>query len=238
VDRVPQVGRPAGEPIRSAGACRRAGAVRGRVRAGGRVQRSGAGGRARSADGRARSAGACGRADAVPGCAPVPLLPFAWNIRLPRKLWATGVAQMFRNGRMFRGKFRIAEKEGHPPSRPGGPWGQRDARDTRTAAGTGRARPGLVRARPSPARRYRNTPSDQCPATATAATGHRVPLTGTPRTRATARITRTSLVPDPHHSVSVAHWQEGVISRRQLLEAGLSSQLIKSRLERGRWQGR
>jgi predicted transcriptional regulator of viral defense system len=33
-----------------------------------------------------------------------------------------------------------------------------------------------------------------------------------------------------------ADWQEGVISRRQLLEAGLSAQLIKRRVERGRWQ--
>jgi hypothetical protein len=101
------------------------------------------------AGGRARSAGACGRAGAVPCCAPVPLFPFARNIRLPRKLWATGVAQMFRDGRIFRGKFRIAEPGGHLPSRPGSRWGQRGARDRRTAAGTGRARPGLVHARPT-----------------------------------------------------------------------------------------
>src|SRR6185437_2578663 len=33
-----------------------------------------------------------------------------------------------------------------------------------------------------------------------------------------------------------AQWQSGVVSRQQLLEAGLSAQLIKRRLERGRWQ--
>jgi len=40
----------------------------------------------------------------------------------------------------------------------------------------------------------------------------------------------------PATAAETAHWQEGAISRRQLLEAGLSSQLIKRRLERGRWQ--
>jgi predicted transcriptional regulator of viral defense system len=40
----------------------------------------------------------------------------------------------------------------------------------------------------------------------------------------------------PATAAKAAHWQEGAISRRQLLEAGLSSQLIKRRLERGRWQ--
>jgi predicted transcriptional regulator of viral defense system len=40
----------------------------------------------------------------------------------------------------------------------------------------------------------------------------------------------------PVAAAKIAHWQAGVISRRQLLEAGLSSQLIKRRLERGRWQ--
>jgi predicted transcriptional regulator of viral defense system len=40
----------------------------------------------------------------------------------------------------------------------------------------------------------------------------------------------------PAAAAEIADWQEGVISRRQLLEAGLSSQLIKRRLERGRWQ--
>jgi predicted transcriptional regulator of viral defense system len=34
----------------------------------------------------------------------------------------------------------------------------------------------------------------------------------------------------------MAQWQSGVISRRQLLEAGLSAQAIKRCLERGRWQ--
>jgi predicted transcriptional regulator of viral defense system len=34
----------------------------------------------------------------------------------------------------------------------------------------------------------------------------------------------------------IAQWQSGVISRQQLLEAGLSAQTIKRRLERGRWQ--
>jgi hypothetical protein len=54
---------------------------------------------------------------------------------------------MFRDGRIFRSKFRIAEKEGHLPSRPGSRWCQRGARDRRTAAPPGRAQPGLVRAR-------------------------------------------------------------------------------------------
>jgi hypothetical protein len=40
----------------------------------------------------------------------------------------------------------------------------------------------------------------------------------------------------PAAAAEIASRQEGVISRRQLLEAGLSSQLIKRRLERGRWQ--
>jgi hypothetical protein len=33
-----------------------------------------------------------------------------------------------------------------------------------------------------------------------------------------------------------AHWQSGAISRQQLLDAGLSAQTIKRRVERGRWQ--
>jgi predicted transcriptional regulator of viral defense system len=37
-------------------------------------------------------------------------------------------------------------------------------------------------------------------------------------------------------ATEMARWQAGAISRRQLLEAGLSSQLIKRRIERGRWQ--
>jgi predicted transcriptional regulator of viral defense system len=40
----------------------------------------------------------------------------------------------------------------------------------------------------------------------------------------------------PAAAAETAHWQEGAISRRQLLEAGLSSQLIKRRVERERWQ--
>jgi len=40
----------------------------------------------------------------------------------------------------------------------------------------------------------------------------------------------------PAAAAEIARWQAGAISRRQLLEAGLSSQLIKRRLERGRWQ--
>ncbi len=34
----------------------------------------------------------------------------------------------------------------------------------------------------------------------------------------------------------IAQWQSGAISRQQLLGAGLSAQMIKRRLERGRWQ--
>ena len=37
-------------------------------------------------------------------------------------------------------------------------------------------------------------------------------------------------------AAETAHWQAGAMSRQQLLDAGLSSQLIKRRLERGRWQ--
>ncbi len=33
-----------------------------------------------------------------------------------------------------------------------------------------------------------------------------------------------------------AHWQAGIISRRQLLDAGFTSQMIATRLERQRWQ--
>jgi hypothetical protein len=40
----------------------------------------------------------------------------------------------------------------------------------------------------------------------------------------------------PVAAAEIAHRQAGVISRRQMLEAGLSSQLIKRRLERGRWR--
>jgi predicted transcriptional regulator of viral defense system len=40
----------------------------------------------------------------------------------------------------------------------------------------------------------------------------------------------------PAAVAEIADWQEGVISRRQLLEAGLNGQLIKRRVERGRWQ--
>jgi hypothetical protein len=40
----------------------------------------------------------------------------------------------------------------------------------------------------------------------------------------------------PPEVAETALWQAGAISRRQLLDAGLSSQLIKRRLERGRWQ--
>jgi hypothetical protein len=138
------------------------------------------------------------------------------------QLWATGVAQMFRNGPIFRGKFRIAEPRAHLPSRPGGPWDQRDARDRRTAAGTGRARPGLVH---GPAwcapgdTAIRPQINARPPPPQLSGTG---PLsTGTPRTRATARITRTSLVPDPHHSVSV------IVAGRRVAEGScLSSALV------------
>ena len=40
----------------------------------------------------------------------------------------------------------------------------------------------------------------------------------------------------PPEMAETALWQAGAISRRQLLDAGLSGQLIKRRLERGRWQ--
>jgi hypothetical protein len=40
----------------------------------------------------------------------------------------------------------------------------------------------------------------------------------------------------PTAAGGIAQWQAGVISRPQLLDAGLSSQLVKRRLERGRWQ--
>jgi predicted transcriptional regulator of viral defense system len=40
----------------------------------------------------------------------------------------------------------------------------------------------------------------------------------------------------PAVTAEIAEWQSGVVSRQQLLEAGLSAQLIKRRLERGRWQ--
>jgi hypothetical protein len=40
----------------------------------------------------------------------------------------------------------------------------------------------------------------------------------------------------PASVAEIARWQEGAISRRQLLEAGLSGQLIKRRLEHRRWQ--
>jgi hypothetical protein len=40
----------------------------------------------------------------------------------------------------------------------------------------------------------------------------------------------------PAPAAELAQWQAGVISRKQLLEAGLSAQLITRRLERQRWQ--
>jgi len=40
----------------------------------------------------------------------------------------------------------------------------------------------------------------------------------------------------PDALVETAHWQEGTLSRRQLLDAGLTSQMINTRLERRRWQ--
>ena len=40
----------------------------------------------------------------------------------------------------------------------------------------------------------------------------------------------------PAAAAGIAQWQAGAISRRQLLDAGLTGQLIKRRLERGRWQ--
>jgi putative AbiEi antitoxin of type IV toxin-antitoxin system len=40
----------------------------------------------------------------------------------------------------------------------------------------------------------------------------------------------------PVTAISIAEWQSGAISRQQLLEAGLSAQTIKRRVERGRWQ--
>jgi predicted transcriptional regulator of viral defense system len=40
----------------------------------------------------------------------------------------------------------------------------------------------------------------------------------------------------PFQISELAHWQAGAISRQQLLDAGLSSQMIKKRVMRGRWQ--
>jgi predicted transcriptional regulator of viral defense system len=40
----------------------------------------------------------------------------------------------------------------------------------------------------------------------------------------------------PAAAAEMAQWQAGAISRRQLLDAGLSAQMIKRRVERGRWQ--
>jgi predicted transcriptional regulator of viral defense system len=40
----------------------------------------------------------------------------------------------------------------------------------------------------------------------------------------------------PSAAAEIALWQSGAISRRQLLDAGLTSQMITTRLERGRWQ--
>jgi predicted transcriptional regulator of viral defense system len=40
----------------------------------------------------------------------------------------------------------------------------------------------------------------------------------------------------PAAAAGIAQWQAGVISRPQVLGAGLSGQLVKRRLERGRWQ--
>jgi predicted transcriptional regulator of viral defense system len=40
----------------------------------------------------------------------------------------------------------------------------------------------------------------------------------------------------PEAAAEVARWQSGTISRRQLLDAGLTSQMIATRLERERWQ--
>ena len=40
----------------------------------------------------------------------------------------------------------------------------------------------------------------------------------------------------PDVAAETAHWQAGTLSRRQLLDAGLTSQMIATRLERRRWQ--
>ncbi|HEX5297489.1 MAG TPA: type IV toxin-antitoxin system AbiEi family antitoxin domain-containing protein [Streptosporangiaceae bacterium] len=40
----------------------------------------------------------------------------------------------------------------------------------------------------------------------------------------------------PGAGAELARWQDGAISRRQLLSAGLTPQMIATRLERGRWQ--
>ncbi len=40
----------------------------------------------------------------------------------------------------------------------------------------------------------------------------------------------------PDAVAETAHWQAGTLSRRQLLDAGLTSQMIATRLERRRWQ--
>jgi very-short-patch-repair endonuclease len=40
----------------------------------------------------------------------------------------------------------------------------------------------------------------------------------------------------PDAASSLAHWQSGAVSRQQLLDAGLASQVIFRRLEHGRWQ--
>jgi Aldo/keto reductase family len=136
------------------------------IRRRGRVRGAGRGPRARAAG-----------PGAVPCCAPVPLFPFAWNIRLPRKLWATPVARIDHESRMFRGNFRIAEPAGHPPPRPVA----HGASGTPGTRAQPRERPGTARpdARPAPSSPViPDTPGDQWLPAATPAIRHKVPLTG------------------------------------------------------------
>jgi hypothetical protein len=60
---------------------------------------------------------------------PVPLVPFAGSIRLARKPMATGVGRNYRESRIYRRNFRMAEWAAFMPPRRGGRWYQRDARD-------------------------------------------------------------------------------------------------------------
>jgi hypothetical protein len=109
---------------------------------------------------------------------------------------------MFRDGRIFRGNFRIAEPAGHPA--PG-----RVAGGASETPGTGAQRPepaghGPARcaAGPPQPRWHRNAPRG------VSARRYRIhpalgPSHRTPHTRDRAHIRRTGLAPDPYHSVSV-----------------------------------
>jgi hypothetical protein len=60
------------------------------------------------------------RSSMVPCCTPVPLVPFARKIRLARKPVATGVARNYRESRIYRSNFRMAEWAAHMPPRRDG----------------------------------------------------------------------------------------------------------------------